>query len=99
MTVLDPSYIHTRTHARLHHTGGGQHITDVTNASRTLLMDIATLQWDEATLQTLGIPVAMLPEIRSSSEVYGTGFGVLEGVRLAGQQCGLHASVRVVGIG
>lgn len=68
----------------MHPAGGAQHITDVTNASRTMLMDIATLAWDEGILATLGIPRAMLPEIRSSSEVYGTGVGVLEGVRLAG---------------
>ena len=48
-----------------------QHITDVTNASRTLLMDLKTLDWDEEILGILGIPRAMLPEIRSSSEVYG----------------------------
>jgi glycerol kinase len=56
----------------------------VTNASRTLLMDIETLKWDDAILNTLGIPKALLPTIKSSSEVYGTGVGVLEGVRLAG---------------
>lgn len=49
-----------------------------------MLMGIATLEWDENILATLDIPRAMLPEIRSSSEVYGTGVGVLEGVRLAG---------------
>lgn len=48
-----------------------QHITDVTNASRTLLMDLKTLDWDEEILGILGIPRVMLPEIRSSSEVYG----------------------------
>lgn len=47
-------------------------------------MDIETLQWDEGILATLDIPWGMLPEIKSSSEVYGTGVGVLEGVRLAG---------------
>jgi len=49
----------------------GQHVTDVTNASRTLLMDLKTLDWDEEILNVLGIPRAMLPEIRSSSEIYG----------------------------
>lgn len=49
----------------------GQHITDVTNASRTLLMNLNTLDWDEEILNILGIPRAMLPEIRSSSEIYG----------------------------
>jgi glycerol kinase len=49
----------------------GVHVTDVTNASRTLLMDLNTLNWDEEMLETLDIPRIMLPEIRSSSEVYG----------------------------
>ncbi len=51
--------------------GGGLHITDVTNASRTLLLNLHTLDWDDDILRELGIPRAMLPEIRSSSEVYG----------------------------
>jgi glycerol kinase len=50
---------------------GGVHITDVTNASRTMLMDLQTLDWDNEILQTLGIPRQMLPEIRPSSQVYG----------------------------
>ena len=50
---------------------GGVHVTDVTNASRTLLMDLQTLDWDEEALTVLGIPRAMLPEIQSSSETYG----------------------------
>src|SRR5574341_919389 len=49
----------------------GQHITDVTNASRTMLMNLNTLDWDDEILSILDIPRAMLPEIRSSSEVYG----------------------------
>ena len=49
----------------------GAHVTDVTNASRTLLMDLSTLDWDKEILQLLGIPRAMLPEIKSSSEIYG----------------------------
>ncbi len=64
---------------------GGLHITDVTNASRTLLMDLRTLSWDEATARTIGVPLAMLPEIRSSSEVYGSVHaGPLAGVPIAG---------------
>ncbi len=51
---------------------GGVHATDVTNASRTLFMDLETCQWDDEILATFGVPRAMLPEIRSSSEVYGT---------------------------
>src|SRR5690606_16583514 len=51
---------------------GGVHATDVTNASRTLLMDLRTLDWDDELLDAFRVPRAMLPEIRSSSEVYGT---------------------------
>ncbi|CBT75915.1 MAG TPA: glycerol kinase [Glutamicibacter sp.] len=51
---------------------GGVHVTDVTNASRTLFMDLKTLQWDEKILADFGVPRSMMPEIRSSSEVYGT---------------------------
>lgn len=50
---------------------GGLHITDPTNASRTLLMDLDTLQWDPDLCEEIGVPASMLPEIRSSSEVYG----------------------------
>ena len=53
-------------------TDGGVHITDVTNASRTLFMDLETLSWDESILADFGVPVSMMPEIKSSSEVYGT---------------------------
>lgn len=52
---------------------GGIHATDVTNASRTMLMDLKTLQWDPQICEEFGIPMSMLPEIRSSSEVYGYG--------------------------
>ena len=62
----------------------GQHITDVTNASRTLLMNLNTLNWDDEILGILGIPRAMLPEIRSSSEVYGQAKGVLGGIPVSG---------------
>jgi len=51
---------------------GGVHVTDVTNASRTMLMNLHTLNWDEKILGSIGVPAAVLPEIRSSSEVYGT---------------------------
>jgi len=50
---------------------GGVHATDVTNASRTLFMDLETLSWREDILEAFGVPASMLPEIRSSSEVYG----------------------------
>ncbi len=67
-------------------TEGGVHATDVTNASRTLLMDLRTLQWDPAICADLGIPMSMLPQIRSSSEVLGLGRrrGLLAGVPIAG---------------
>ncbi len=52
-------------------TEGGVHATDVTNASRTLLMDIETLEWHDEALELMGIPAVLLPEIRSCSEVYG----------------------------
>jgi glycerol kinase len=61
----------------------GRHVTDVTNASRTMLMNLATLDWDDSLLAAMGVPRAMLPEIRPSSEVYGTARGVLEGVPVA----------------
>ena len=53
-------------------TGGAKHITDVTNASRTLLFDIHTAQWDDDLLRLCNIPRQMLPEVQSSSEVLGT---------------------------
>ena len=53
-------------------TEGGVHATDVTNASRTLFMDLETLQWRDDILADFGVPRSMMPEIRSSSEVYGT---------------------------
>src|SRR6476620_7497774 len=51
-------------------TDGGLHVTDPTNASRTLLMNIDTLEWDPQLCEEIGVPMAMLPEIRSSSENY-----------------------------
>lgn len=70
-------------------TGGGEndgvHVTDVTNASRTMLMDLRTLQWDDGLCEAIGVPRAMLPEIRTSSEVYGECKpGVLNGTPVAG---------------
>ena len=64
---------------------GGLHITDVTNASRTMLMDLSTLAWDAAIADTIGVPMSMLPEIHSSSEVYGeVKSGALAGIPIAG---------------
>jgi glycerol kinase len=63
---------------------GGVHVTDVTNASRTMLMDLATLAWDDEILAVMGIPKSMLPEIRSSSQVYADAIGTLAGIPVAG---------------
>ena len=52
-------------------TGGATHVTDVSNASRTMLFNIHTLAWDDELLRLLGVPRSILPEVRSSSEVYG----------------------------
>src|SRR5436305_11052855 len=66
-------------------TNGGLHITDVSNASRTMLMDLESLAWDEDIASTMGVPTAMLPEIRPSSEGYGeVKTGAFKGVQLAG---------------
>jgi glycerol kinase len=63
---------------------GGAHVTDVTNASRTMLMDLQTLDWDDAILDAIGVPRAVLPEIRSSSQTYGDATGDLSGIPVAG---------------
>jgi len=74
-----------------------QHITDVTNASRTMLMDLNTLEWDEEILNVLDIPRAMLPEIKSSSEIYGSvGMGncpSLQNVPVSGDLGDQHAAL------
>ncbi|WP_153502557.1 glycerol kinase GlpK [Cumulibacter manganitolerans] len=73
----------------------GLHVTDVTNASRTMLMDIRTLRWDPGICRDLRIPMSMLPDIRSSSEVYGEGrrTGLLTGVPIAGDLGDQHAAM------
>jgi glycerol kinase len=63
---------------------GGLHLTDVTNASRTFLMDLHTLDWDETMLNELDIPRSILPKIVSSSEIYGKIKRILPGVAVAG---------------
>ena len=63
---------------------GGIHMTDVTNASRTMLMGLESLAWEPGLLDAFGVPAAMLPEIRSSSEVYGLGVEDLAGVPISG---------------
>ena len=64
---------------------GGVHVTDVTNASRTMLMNLKTLDWDEEILKIMGITRSMLPQVRASSEVYGkVAAGPLAGIPVAG---------------
>ena len=71
----------------------GRHITDVTNAGRTLLMNIHTLQWDETLLGRMQVPPQALPSITSSSEVYAPGLGVLQGAPIAGNLGDQHAAL------
>ncbi len=78
-------------------TGGpscGVHVTDVTNASRTMLMNLHTLEWDERLLAAMDIPAAILPRIRSSAEVYGMAGGALYGVPVASALGGQQAALR-----
>jgi glycerol kinase len=63
---------------------GGVHVTDVTNASRTMMMDLRTCKWDARLVEALDIPPQMLPTIRSNAEVYGTCTQVLPGVTIGG---------------
>jgi glycerol kinase len=63
---------------------GGVHVTDVSNGSRTMLMNLETLDWDDEILGILGVPRAMLPEIRASSETYGEATNGLAGIPVAG---------------
>jgi glycerol kinase len=72
---------------------GGRHVTDVTNASRTLLMNLHTLDWDPALLDAIGIPAAMLPEIRASSEAYGEAGPPIAGVPVASALGDQHAAL------
>ncbi len=72
---------------------GGVHVTDVTNASRTLLMNLATLDWDAGLLDAIGVPRACLPQIRPSSAIFGTARGVLQGVPVAGALGDQHAAL------
>jgi glycerol kinase len=69
------------------------HVTDVTNASRTMLMNLQTLDWDDEMLAIMGVPRAMLPQIKSSSEIYGTAVGDLAGVPIAGDLGDQHAAL------
>jgi glycerol kinase len=71
----------------------GRHVTDVTNASRTLLMNLHTLEWDDDLLSMIGVPRAMLPEIRPSSEIYGEARPALAGVPVASVLGDQHAAL------
>jgi glycerol kinase len=77
-------------------TGGRVHATDISNASRTMLFNIHTRDWDAELLKIFGVPISMLPEVRSSSGIYGSVNGVngLDGIALAGiagdQQAALY---------
>jgi glycerol kinase len=72
---------------------GGRHLIDATNASRTQLMNLETLQWDDELLRIFDIPPGCLPKICSSSEVYGECVGALAGVPLAGALGDQHAAL------
>ena len=64
---------------------GGLYITDVTNASRTMLMNIETMSWDMTLCRYFNIPMHILPKIRSSSEIYGNvKVGPLKGIPISG---------------
>jgi glycerol kinase len=71
----------------------GRHVTDVTNASRTLLMDLNTREWDDELLSAIGVPRAMLPEIRPSAEIYGEAGAPLGGVPVASLLGDQHAAL------
>jgi glycerol kinase len=71
----------------------GRHITDVTNAGRTMLMNLETLDWDDVLLDAMGVPRAMLPEIRPSMEIYGEARGALAGLPVAAALGDQHAAL------
>jgi glycerol kinase len=71
----------------------GRHVTDVTNASRTMLMDLNTREWDDELLSAMGVPRAMLPEIRPSAEIYGEAGPPLAGVPVASLLGDQHAAL------
>uniref|UniRef100_A0A1Y1KD37 Probable glycerol kinase n=1 Tax=Photinus pyralis TaxID=7054 RepID=A0A1Y1KD37_PHOPY len=76
---------------------GGLHITDVTNASRTMLMNINTLKWDPHLCKVFDVPLAVLPEIRSSSEIYGyLSESALCGVPISGVRCSYFFACRFI---
>jgi glycerol kinase len=72
---------------------GGEHVTDVSNASRTMMMNLDSLDWDDEILKILDVPRPMLPEIRASSEVYGEATDTLQGIPVAGDLGDQQAAV------
>jgi glycerol kinase len=74
-------------------TGGTRHVTDVTNASRTMLFNLHTQQWDNELLKLLEIPASLLPEVVSSSEICAKTSGVLDGIPIAGIAGDQHAAL------
>ncbi|KAK9498284.1 hypothetical protein O3M35_002953 [Rhynocoris fuscipes] len=75
-------------------TNGGIHVTDVTNASRTMLMNLKTLKWDQNLCKFFNIPEEILPEIKSSSEIYGNiRSGVMDGIPISGCLGDQHAAL------
>ncbi|NDL59559.1 glycerol kinase GlpK [Phytoactinopolyspora mesophila] len=74
-------------------TDGGVHVTDVTNASRTLLMNLATLSWDDDLLAFFDVPRQMLPEIRPSTQIYGKTRRVVPGIKIAAALGDQHAAL------
>lgn len=79
-------------------TNGGLHITDVTNASRTLLMNLETLEWEPQLLNTFSIPIDVLPKIVSSSEVYGDvrDGSILDGIPISGVSISIESQLIIV---
>src|SRR5919106_3666364 len=71
----------------------GRHLTDVTNAGRTMLMNLQTLDWDDVLLDGMGVPRAMLPEIRPSMEIYGEAGGALAALPVAAALGDQHAAL------
>jgi glycerol kinase len=71
----------------------GRHLTDVTNAGRTMLMNLETLDWDDVLLDAMGVPRTMLPEIRPSMEVYGEAGGAFAGLPVAAALGDQHAAL------
>ncbi len=74
-------------------TEGARHVTDVTNASRTMLFNLHTQEWDDELLDLIGVPRSLLPEVVGSSEVCGQTAGVLKGIPIAGVAGDQHAAL------